>query len=136
MAFQNYNTELPHGQAFLYVKDPILDTWKPSESYDSAYNRTVSNGFVGQLTGFISSGRLHSVFGYNSGAAQFVKLIDGTTTGGNVIGLNAVGAQSNFNITFPTNGVLVQSGIIVTMNSFPTGSAQTRDGFITVVWSA
>lgn len=139
MAFQTYNAEFGQGGlSFQYVKS-AGGTWRPLEGTDlaggSAENKTFSNQFTGQLLGFSGTGSLSTVFGYNSGANQFVRIIDGTTTGGNVIAVIAAGAQNNFSVDFGSKGVVIQSGVVVTMSTSPTTNTLTSDGLITVVWT-
>ena len=146
MAFRTYSAEFGQGgQSFNYVKDESLGasgTWRPSATSDlnptlgtgSAYNTSYSNTFTSSFLSLSGAGKLLKVYGYNSGVAQFIKIIDGTTTGGNVIGVTAVGAQSNFNIDFSMPGVLINSGVVVALHLLPTGTPVVAGALISTFW--
>lgn len=104
-------------------------------AYNTPCSRTCSTMFTGSLLAKASAGEIHSVFGYCSGASQYLRVYDGTNVSGSVIGVIAIPSSNNFSIDYSAKGAAVSNGIFVALSSSSTSHVATgADAIITIVW--
>ncbi len=114
--------------------DELEGLARSGNAYAAPASVSSSSLFTGSF-GVSSAREVHSVFGYSSGNAQYLRVYDGTGVNGTSIGVIAVGGQNNFSMDYGTKGARTTSGIFVAFSSSPVSHvASGSDGIITIIW--
>lgn len=101
---------------------------------NAAASQSSSVNFTGSF-GVSAAREFHSVFGYCSGNAQYLRMFDGTGSNGTFLGVIAISQQNNFSVDFSAHGAKVTAGIFVAFSSSPSSQVATGpDGIITIIW--
>jgi hypothetical protein len=99
-----------------------------------ALSVTCSTVFTGSLAAS-DAASLHTVFGYNSGISQYLRVFDGTSSAGTLIGVIAIGAANNFSVDFTSKGAAVEDGVFVALSTSPNSQVNSSsNAIITIVW--
>jgi hypothetical protein len=113
---------------------PTIAAIGSGNAYEAPATYGCSINYTGSYLAKASAGTLLTIFGYNSGAQQFLRMYDGTGTNGNVIGVIAIGSANNFSADFTSKGISTVSGIFVATSSSPTSHSAGTNAIVTVVW--
>jgi|SRR6478752_1587987 len=128
--------DIPLGQAAKAGSLPVVPA---SDYYPNPVSGTLVNSAAYEASHILknSPGTLITIFGYNSGGAQFIQLHNSATLpaeGAAPVAVIPVAAASRFEITIPVSGIPFTTGIVVCNSSTgPTKTIGSADCYFTAV---
>lgn len=91
--------------------------------------------FKTSLVARTGEGIFYGLFGYCSGAAQYLRLYDGVSESGRLLGVFAVPSANNFSLDIPPVGMAVNDGIFAVLSTSPSSLvASGSDAIITITF--